>query len=167
MRGPSPGQIPSALQLRRKKVNGSPQKLALLWAWSDFRTVCRLLRTGQACAPAVETVVSVMTGLQRWWGDAFFFIPPLLYSLCQFLFCCRLSLDFLFILLCVASLLCSVFYISKYVQLPFLNTLRCLFFFFYHVFFRLPFFWWTIFVASLLYKLSCKVDFICHMDFFF
>lgn len=103
----------------RKKVNGSPRKLALLWARSDSRTVCRLFknRTGNAHQPSRRSLPDA-TGLQRWWRDAFFFLPPLLYRLMPiFNFVAVfpwifLSWQFVYTVVCSLSLLCSsVFYI--------------------------------------------------------
>lgn len=105
--------------IQEKKVNGSPRKLALLWARSDSRTVCRLFenRTGNAHQPSRRSLPNA-TGLQRWWRDAFFFLPPLLYRLMPiFNFVAVfpwifLLWQFVYTVVCSLSLLCSsVFYI--------------------------------------------------------
>lgn len=96
--------------IQEKKVNGSPRKLALLWARSDSRTVCRLFenRTGNAHQPSRRSLPDA-TGLQRWWRDAFFFFLLFCIDLCQFSillpsFPGFFFYDNLFIQLCVASL---------------------------------------------------------------
>lgn len=112
-----------------EKVNGSPHKFALLWAWSDSRAVCRLLRTGQASAPAVKTVVPETTSLPRRWRDAYFFsLPPLLYRLLPIsILLPSPSLDFFFFffLHIVYTVVCSLLlFLLSYI----VNMYNCLFF---------------------------------------
>lgn len=158
--------------IQEKKVNGSPRKLALLWARSDSRTICRLFenRTGNAHQPSRRSLPDA-TGLQRWWRDVFF-LPPLLYRLMPiFNFVAVfpwifLLWQFVYTLVCSLSLLCSsVFYI--------VNMYNCLSFVLWKKKFFcdhdasagifLSLFQWRQFGLSL----RQAVNFICHMDFFF
>lgn len=131
------------------------------------------LRTGQASAPAVKTVLPETTGLPRRWRDAYFFLFLLFcIDFCQFLFCCSLFPWILFFFWhIVYTVVCSLLlFLLFYI----VNMYNCIFFLL--LIFLTTTLWSPPFylpfgednsVARSSCEVSCNTNFICHVEIFF